>query len=232
MHSGGVKYDEYIVYDARQALPRYIVHYASAGGIGLASTAAHSFSVNGVLRFELQPSRSVDFKDPLQMHFRMVESQVLRMMHGSGVKLSKVEYIENKKLMDKFEAKRTEFKKMGISADVVLSFHGTTSRDAVESIVKNNFDIARLGNHTGNKGAYGAGFYFSDFPSTSMGYGGNSNMLMCKLLPGTVTDVGPCLGAPIQGNSHRTGRSHGGYGQELVIPDPDQVLPCYILHFG
>ena len=31
-------------------------------------------------------------------------------------------------------------------------------------------------------------------------------------------------------NSHRVGGDAQGYGQELVIDNPRQVLPCYILH--
>ena len=239
MHTGGVQFDEYIVYggwkDAHgnwvcnQALPKYIVHFEQAAvDVGLASTIRGS---SGIRWYELKPSRSHDLKDPLEAHFRFVESQVLRMMKG-GVTLAKVELVQNADLMKRFDAKQAEFKRKGINSEVVFSFHGTTSRANVENIVTNNFDMARLGEHTGDKGFFGAGIYFSDFPQTSMGYGGNANMLMCKLLPGEVKDVGGCLGAKIQGNSHRTGRNAGGYGQELVIDNADQILPCYILHFS
>jgi hypothetical protein len=212
---------------------RYVIHFSTGHGASVPASLTLSSAGHRITRRELLPSRAFDEKDPNQQQFRLVESQYLRMMRGSARPLKMVELLINPMLVDKFNRKQAEFKKKGISDEVVLSFHGTTSREAVESIVANNFDVSKLGAHTGNKGAYGAGIYFSDFPSTSMGYGGATNMLMCRLLPGEVTDVGPCLGAPIKGNSHRTGaRGADGYGQELVIPTADQILPCYILHFA
>jgi len=53
--------------------------------------------------------------------------------------------------MDKFEAQRAKFERNGISTEMVWSFHGTTSREAVESIVKNNFDMARLASTSENE---------------------------------------------------------------------------------
>ena len=58
-------------------------------------------------------------------------------------------------------------------------------------------------------------------------------MLLCYVLPGRTFDVTQRMdGQPLQEgyNSHRLRVDAQGYGQELVIDNPRQVLPCYILH--
>ena len=75
------------------------------------------------------------------------------------------------------------------------------------------------------------GIYFSEYPATSLGYG--SNMLLCRVLPGKTYDVTQRMdGQPLRAgfNSHRLQADANGYGQELVIDNPKQILPCYILH--
>merc|ERR1712129_147358 len=103
-----------------------------------------------------------------------------------------------------------------------------------DSIVRTNFDVARIGSAT-DAGYYGHGFYFSAFPATSLAYG--TNLLLCRLLPGKALDLtaeqrkdGQSL-APGY-DSHRVMQDANGYGQELVIANPDQILPCYVLHVG
>ena len=68
MHAGGVRFDEYIVYDPDQALPRYIVHFGK-----YAHSVAHprlALSTSFV-RHEITPQRNFDPNDELQMHFRV-----------------------------------------------------------------------------------------------------------------------------------------------------------------
>ena len=73
--------------------------------------------------------------------------------------------------------------------------------------------------------------------------GGTSNLLLCWLLPGKVYDVQPTVdgppgnpsptlsGKPLKAgySSHRLQKNKDGYGQELVIDNPKQILPCYVL---
>lgn len=111
----------------------------------------------------------------------------------------------------------------------ILAFHGT--RDVnIDNIVQNNFDISQLGTNTGNKGYYGCGLYFSEYTSTSLGYNkGGNRMLLSKVLLGTpYACPGRMDGAPIQPgfDSHLS-----PCGQEVVIYDNAQILPCYILHY-
>ena len=57
-------------------------------------------------------------------------------------------------------------------------------------------------------------------------------MLLCRVLPGKTFDVTErCDGKPLRSGyqSHRLKADANGYGQELVIDNPKQILPCYIL---
>ena len=222
------------MYDVDQALPRYIVHFG-VYGLDVANTHMHAAG-DGLVRHNLHPQRVFDPDNQLQMHFRLAEAQFLRTLHnGSGnLKLIKVEYVVNPKLIKSFEAQQAEFEKKGESTDIVLAFHGTRTREAVDRIVQHNFDPQRIGSAT-DAGCYGKGFYFSEFASTSMGYGGSGNMLLCRLLPGKTFDaLGRMDGQRIkQGfHSHRVAKNADGCGNEIVIDNPDQILPCYILHVG
>ena len=234
MATGGVKFDEYIVYDVNQALPKYIVHF---GKYGLDVAKTPVVGQGGIMRHPLFPKREFDPNDVMQMHFRVAESQFLRSLSrtaGGQTKLTKVEYVVNPRLVRDFDAQKAEFARKGLPTDVVLAFHGTKSRQVVDDILKDNFNPAFIGSAT-DAGFYGKGFYFSEFAETSLAYGGNQNMLLCRLLPGKTFDVNHRMdGQSIkQGyNSHRVAKNSQGYGNELVIDNPRQILPCYVLHVG
>merc|ERR1711939_289570 len=106
---------------------------------------------------------------------------------GGGHRVERVEYVVNPILLAAFEAKRSEFIERDgeDSVQTILSFHGTTSEANIENILHNNFDLSRLASHTGNRGYYGAGIYFSEHANTAAAYaGGEKKVLRCKLLTG------------------------------------------------
>ena len=184
-------------------------------------------------RHELTPQRNFDPKNVLDAHFRLCESHVLRQLGHASKRLVKVEYIVNPPLIRQFEQQLEDFERAHIPANMVLAFHATRERASVDNIVKHNFDPSKIGSQT-DSGWWGRGFYFSEYPATSLGYG--SNMLLCRVLPGKTYDVNPLQrmdGQPLRAgfNSHRLQADANGYGQELVINNPKQILPCYILHF-
>ena len=80
---------------------------------------------------------------------------------GGGHRVVQVEYVVNPPLLAAFEAKQREFVERDGVAPTILSFHGTTADANIESILAQNFDLARLAANTGNRGYYGAGIYFS-----------------------------------------------------------------------
>ena len=92
--------------------------------------------------------------------------------------------------------------------------------------------------HRIRRGAYGAGLYFSEKAEVATGYTGNrvNQVLLCKLLIGKEYRIGgsrpsgpnPGNNAPLQDgfDSHLVQD-----GNMVVIFDPDQVLPCYVVHY-
>jgi len=184
--------------------------------------------------FTLYPERKVE-SDASQMHFRIAESQFYRLLASgfggnASVKVSKVEYIVNPPLVNKFEAKRL---KLAETLDwdqtrPILCFHGT-SEDNIPNIIKHNFDVSYVGKST-DKGFYGAGIYLSEFPGLSMAYvRKGSKFLLCKVLLGKVYKCpGLMMGSPCTKGHH----SHiSPNGQEIVIFETDQILPTYIVHY-
>ena len=77
--------------------------------------------------------------------------------------------------------------------------------------------------------------YTSEFPDVSIDYTGGANkLLLCKILPGRSFDVSStCNMQPLQAgyDSHRV-QKHDKDGWAIVIANPDQILPCYVLSFS
>jgi hypothetical protein len=226
--TGGVENDEYIVYDARQALVKYVIHYEKAS---LDCLSAQLPAGSGIVKHDLRPSRTFDPNNHLDIHFRIAESQFLRLCQRRGssqrtLTLEKVELVLNKTLIDKFERKKQAFASSR-KDEIIHAFHATRDRSNIDRILDSNFDVARIGSAT-DAGWYGKGFYFSEFPDVSLGYG--HHLLLCRLLPGRARDLsadqrmdGKALTPGY--DSHRVSRDGAGYGAELVIADPDQILP-------
>lgn len=182
--TGGVLYDEFVVYRTSQALPKYIVHYQE-------SLIDLKLYLNSTVfkKHVLSPKRGLNASNPLELHFRIVESQFLRLCQVSGVKcaITTVDYYVNPTLSERFckmaQEMRLKYPEKE-EAEEILAFHGTCA-DNIESIMKENFKLEKLAANTKNRGRYGAGIYFSEFPSVSMGYGGtNKKLILCKILPG------------------------------------------------
>ena len=197
-------------------------------------------------RHMIQPRREFTGSEE-EIHFRNAEAQFLRM--GGGHRVQQVEYVINPPLLAAFEHKQREFIERDGDEGVhtILSFHGTTNDANIESILANNFDIGRLAANTGDRGFYGAGIYFSERADVSQGYaGGVQKLLLCKLLPGREFKIGganPSPGAPAAGGGGGGGMLgaplQAGYdshvvndGEEVVIYDSAQVLPCYVVHWA
>jgi len=144
--------------------------------------------------------------------------------------VTKVEYLVNPPLVKAFEKKRLELAGI-ISLEAtkpILCFHGTSDAN-IENIIQNNFDISKVGSST-DSGYYGAGIYFSEFPSLSMAYvRGCSKFLLCQVILGKTFKCTTL----IHGQPCKTGyNSHiSPCGKEIVIFDTNQILPYYIVHY-
>eukprot|EP00053_Salpingoeca_punica_P023260 m.216691 g.216691 ORF g.216691 m.216691 type:complete len:507 (-) comp48039_c0_seq1:248-1768(-) len=225
--SGGVLYDEFIVYDPLLALPRYIVTYDDhkLGSSFIPSIKCNIPSGKKHTLVELKSGRFVT-NSPEEIEFRFAESQFLR-MYQSPCKVTRIERIINPTLEKRFAAKK---QKMGKEANEILAFHGSTT-EAYTSIAEDNFDIGRLAKGSGDNGWYGAGLYFSEHPGTAQGYAkGNKSLLLSRVLIGKAYRCpGIIMGAPLEKgfDSHESPN-----GLEIVVFKDDQVLPSYIVHIG
>ena len=119
--------------------------------------------------------------------------------------------------------------RQGPESKFILGFHGTDPKN-FDAIVKYNFDPRKV-----QTGVYGKGLYFSEFPDVSIDYAGGTNkLLLCKILPGKSFDVSAsCNMQPLQAgyDSHRVKKDTKGNGWAIVIDNPDQILPCYIITY-
>jgi len=186
----------------------------------------------------LPPKRACCLEDRLEVHFRIAESQFLRLGGMNTFQLISVEYHINPVLVSKFTSTEKLFReKYGETeeSNYILGFHGTNPKN-IPNILAKNFDLQKLGSYTGNRGWYGAGIYFSEFPNISVGYsGGSQKLLLCKILPGKTFDVPEkCIGSSCKPgyDSHRFSPDNQGRGKELVIFNVDQILPCYVVEYG
>ena len=237
---GGVLYDEYVVFNPDQAIPRYIVHYKQESVMSNQSSILEKVALSGtggMVKYELKPNRSYKQDDPKDREFRVAESQFLRLMshNGQNFKIQSVDFYVNPPLVAKFEVMSKKMTmKYGTNdeANPILAFHGTKQGN-IDGIVKTNFDISKLASNTGDKGWYGAGIYFSEFPDVSLGYG--QSLLLCRVLPGKSYNVGNKRmdGASLEPgyDSHIVNADSQGRGKELVIFNQNQILPCYVINF-
>ncbi|KAK2702201.1 hypothetical protein QYM36_019187 [Artemia franciscana] len=176
-----VLFDEFMIYDPRQADPRYVINYKVAKlSISVASTVATTFQ-----KYEILPSRSFDPSDELKYHFRVPDSQFRRFCK-TRVNVVKVTYVVNPLLESEFVETLKKFReKYGNEvkeAVPILEFHGTSIASNIDSILKSNFQSYDI-----KVTAYGYENYFSDFPETSLGYaGGVKALVLCMILPGKI----------------------------------------------
>lgn len=239
---GGVLFDEFVVFSPDQALPKYIIHYNKQNSMIVAKAAAIPPPSAGYACYRLKQTRSVNTSDPLEIHYRIAESQFLRLMNITGKKrkIISIHYHQNPALEASFKKKKREFKQKyppqppvgGLSqSDIhapIYAFHGTKAA-SVQGIMKSNFDMTRISQNTGNPGQYGAGIYFSELPETCMHYG--SSLILCQVLPGKCMDV---TGKNVKGqplihgfDSHGAHPTKDGHFQIMVVFNKDQILPCY-----
>ena len=221
-----------IVYDVRQAIPTHIVHFLSPADISASAEAAKQFdSASGFkIKTITIPEPSLhNPEDVDEYHYRVVESQFHRMFGIQARRqITKVEVIFNPRLREAFNAKKQEYEKKNISAQISFGFHGTR-KTSKNSICENGFKLDKVGSAT-DPGWYGAGIYFSERTATSVPYD-KGLMLLCELLPGKTKkmknqdrmDGKPCC----KGFTSHTVDE----GNEVVMFDMAAILPKYIVHY-
>lgn len=185
---------------------------------------------HSIVSIDLSRFRDDPAKD---YHFRMAESQLLRMYEGrlpGNGKVTTVEVVVNPELEARFDRRKAALTAERGEANEIFAFHGATEA-AYSSIASENFDISKLALGSGDRGWYGAGIYFSEFPSEAKKYAnGGKRLLLSRVLVGKAFECrGRMDGHPKQSgyDSHRSDNK-----LEIVIFDCDQILPTYIVSLG
>ena len=226
-----VQNDEFVVYNPDQTLPKYVIHYQTSS---LSSITVNPAPTTAPYQtYKITPKRGFDPADTLQMHFRIVESQIHRLKQkytGQALPdIKSIYYIVNEPLITKFQQKEAHFQRQygkGTPAsETVLAFHGTEP-GALKSIIQNNFSLEYV-----SRTVHGFGIYFSEFPKVSLDYG--QGLLLCQVLPGKayVGSVSKNERIPPGYNSIAVNPDSQGRAEMIVIDDMDQILPCYIVRF-
>lgn len=184
-------------------------------------------------RFEkitLQANREIDITDWRENYYRIAESQFNRWNARSKNPrhLQSVDLFLNSTLEKKFKRQKASFVEKYGERDrrskEIWAFHGTPLANP-EVIMKENFRIDKI-----KRTGYGHGIYFSEYPETSLGYG--KNLILARLLQGYEGDATKCRNRDncAEHDSHVVQPNAQNYSQMVVIRNPDQILPMFILH--
>ncbi|KAK2705003.1 hypothetical protein QYM36_017153 [Artemia franciscana] len=94
--AGGVLFDEFVIYDPRQAYLRYVINYkVTEIGVPAGSVISTKFQ-----KYEILRSRSFDTSNELDYHFRLAEAEFQRFCKNRDV--VKVTYVINPALESQF----------------------------------------------------------------------------------------------------------------------------------
>ena len=229
--TGGVLYDEFVVFEPDRVLPTYIIHYLKDGipSITVPSTLLGS---SGYKKIELENKREAS--DPVGIHYKLAayafHGLLDRPQYQGPRKIKKIFYHSNTVLEMKFQMEQQFMRskyKGSTESEFVLAFHGTPNPENIDKIVRENFRMDKI-----KRTAHGHGIYFSEFPEVSLGYAGsNLKLLLCQILPGHSHEE-DCRSSACCCDSHRIGKQADGRGQMIVMFNTNRILPCYELHLS
>lgn len=169
-------------------------------------------------RISIRPSDHFTGQTQEEFHFRLAESQFLRMCGGSGsmFHVTEVEYILNPPLLKRYHDFKAQMKARGEEVKERLTFHGT-SVTAIEAIVREGFRIGGVDTAVLAGTALGTGIYSSESPAFAMGYikDGRSCLLFSRVCPSKDSVI----------------KKDGGVIQQLVCKHREQIMPVYIVHY-
>jgi len=181
----------------------------------------------------------IELKKLVQMHRHkyLPQQQLLDFITNmaiQGIVAKSVENIIQADLVPRFERKWQELGVTHLTLHVErpLAWHGT-SDTSIEAIRKQGLLVPGKNNavgHLNDSGWWGKGIYVSPTASYSVGYmRGNKGLFLVSVLLGRTIELGQherMDGAPVKDGYD----SHiAEYGQEYVLFDEAQVLPCYLI---
>eukprot|EP01050_Picozoa_sp_SAG11_P007701 SAG11_NODE_651_length_7926_cov_2.465057_1_plen_2511_part_00 len=217
MSSGGVAFDEFIVYDPRQALPRYVVHFGGAGSTGAVPAARPGRNIGaGVTKHVLKPQGTAVKQNEESIHFNQAVAQFTQMLGDrQGLKVKEVDWYQNPGIERRFDECRRKLR----YKDEVWVFHGTPDASVVPKIMKDGFKVGGEDIGVRNGAAYGNGVYTATGPDTPMGYAQDTGCVI--------------LARALKGNhgGRAGGDSWSPHTDWLIFRTKEQLLPCYVVHY-
>jgi len=215
----GVQYDEMVVYDPAQALPRYVVHFS--GGSPHAMPAWQgSAGGTGCQRHTLKAS-DIGSQDSRELReFNMAAAQYMRLLGAAGKEVKQVDVYENPSVEAKFRAKEEEFQRSGKPTSRVWVFHGTGNAEDIPKICTGGFLVGGQDGHPVKNGtAHGQGVYTAKGPDTPKGYARDTGAVIL------------CLSLPGETGSSESADSWAPNGDWMIFKTSAQVWPQYVVHY-
>jgi len=173
----------------------------------------------------------------MHRHKYLPQSQLVEFitkMSTQGVTARKVENIIQADLVPRFERKWQELREKypSLNVEPKLAWHGTSDA-SIENIRRQGLLVPGKDNavgHLNDSGWWGKGIYLSPTASYSLSYmRGNRGLFLVSVLMGKALSLGQherMDGRPVKDGYDSHIAEHG---QEYVIFDEAQILPCYLI---
>jgi hypothetical protein len=216
----GVQFDEMIVYNPSQALPRYIIHFGDKQAEWSLPVEAHCGCTVKKLKRD-DPLLSEVSKECEE--FNMACAQFLRLL-GCQAEVLEVDIYDSLPVQARYNAKKNEFHGAQKPTKEVWVFHGTALEN-IEKICRDGFQIGGQGVRCANGAAYGRGVYTATGPNTPVQYakmGGSRAIILCKSMPGATK------GSTEQDGGDSWKRSTSDW---MIFKTAEQLLPKYVVYF-
>ena len=213
-----MRFDEYIVYDVRQCVVEWVVHFKSGNA---ASWSMHAQAIGKARCRELVADK-LSSKDSRELEeFTFAHGHYARLLGGKIQVVKQIDVYDSPEVDAKYEAKKEEFRQAGKSTDAFWVFHGCPTVEGTRSICTGGFKVGGQDGHPiSNGAACGQGVYSATGPGTPMGYGqGSHSVILCKALIGESGPQG-------QGDHWKPN------GDWMIFRTAAQVLPKYVVHFA
>jgi len=181
----GVQFDEMMVYDTDQAIPRYILHIGGRSERTLDWRAPSQRLNNGVTVRKIKEA-DVGVTDSKELEeFNKAVGHYMRLMGQSSRKVTQVDVYDSPNVEKTFQDKEADFRAKKVDTKRIWVFHGT-AEDNIEKICCGGFRVAH-GDQIKNGAAFGHGVYTATGPQTPMSYAdrtGCGAVILSLALPG------------------------------------------------
>ena len=215
----GVRYDEMIVYDPSQAIPRYIIHFAPSN-LRLNEWEVSGQTHDGVTVRQLRADQVGSKASKECEEFNIACGHFLRFLGDKRTaNVTQVDVYDSLVVQQQYEQKKEEFKREKKPMGEEWVFHGTPKAENVQSICQRGFKIGGDDVTIAHGRLYGRGVYSATGPDTPMLYGSDAkSVILCKALPGkTGTREGDDSWKP--------------HKDWMIFKTAEQLLPVYVVHF-